>query len=81
MNIKYFDMILHSQYSGVQFNKVKNIGVSECYNEEVTFPCWFLKNVPNLESILIKWSSFREIFSGEQLISTEKETQIIPRLK
>ncbi|KAK2387459.1 hypothetical protein QL285_061248 [Trifolium repens] len=68
MNIKYFDMILHSQYSGVQFNKVKNIGVSECYNEEVTFPCWFLKNVPNLESILIKWSSFREIFSGEQLI-------------
>jgi hypothetical protein len=81
MNIKYFDMILHSQYSGVQFNKVKNIGVGECYNEEVTFPCWFLKNVPNLESILIKWSSFREIFSGEQLISTEKETQIIPRLK
>ncbi|WJX31885.1 hypothetical protein P8452_20272 [Trifolium repens] len=81
MNIKYFDMILHSQYSGVQFNKVKNIGVSECCNEEVTFPCWFLKNVPNLESILIKWSSFREIFSGEQLISTEKETQIIPRLK
>ncbi|GAU51439.1 hypothetical protein TSUD_413390 [Trifolium subterraneum] len=81
MSSKYFDMILHSQYSGIQFNKVKYIGVTECYNEEATFPCWFLKNVPNLESILIGLSSSREIFPGEQLISTEKETQIIPRLK
>ncbi|GAU50630.1 hypothetical protein TSUD_131650, partial [Trifolium subterraneum] len=81
MSSKYFDMILHSQYSGVQFNKVKYIGVSEFYNEDATFPYWFLKNVPNLETILIGWSSFREIFPGEQLISTEKETQIIPRLK
>ncbi|CAJ2639585.1 unnamed protein product [Trifolium pratense] len=81
MNAKYFDMILHSQYSGVQFNKVKKIGVGECYNEEANFPYWFLKNVPNLESMLVQWSSFREIFQGEQPISTEKETQIIPRLK
>ncbi|GAU51483.1 hypothetical protein TSUD_413690 [Trifolium subterraneum] len=81
MNAKYFDMILHSQYLGVQFNKVKHIDVCEFYNEEATFPYWFLKNVPNLESISIAWSSFREIFQGEQLISTEKETQIIPQLK
>ncbi|CAJ2639486.1 unnamed protein product [Trifolium pratense] len=81
MNFKYFDMILHSQYSGVQFNKVNFIGVSECYNEEATFPYWFLKNVPNLKRILVEWSSYREIFKGEQLVSTENETQIIPRLQ
>ncbi|CAJ2639584.1 unnamed protein product [Trifolium pratense] len=81
MNAKYFDMILHSQYSEVQFNKVTHIGVGEFYNEEATFLHWFLKNVPNLESMLVQWSSFREIFQGEQPISTEMETQIIPRLK
>ncbi|KAK2441515.1 hypothetical protein QL285_012805 [Trifolium repens] len=80
MNIKYFDMILHSQYSEVQFNKVTYIGVGEFYNEEATFPHWFLKNVPNLKSMLVQWSSFREIFQGEQPISTGKEIQIIPRL-
>ncbi|XP_045823829.1 uncharacterized protein LOC123916419 isoform X2 [Trifolium pratense] len=81
MNFKYFDMILHSQYSGVQFNKVNYIGVSECYNEEATFPYWFLKNVPNLKTILVKRSFFREIFQGEQLVSTEKETQVLPQIR
>jgi hypothetical protein len=55
--------------------------VGEFYIEEATFPHWFLKNVPNLESMIVQWSSFREIFHGEQPISPEKETQIIPRLK
>jgi hypothetical protein len=81
MNAKYFDMILHSQYSGVQLNKVKKIGVGGFYIEEATFPYWFLKNVPNLNSILVHWSSFREIFQGEQLTSTEKETQVLPRIR
>ncbi|XP_045824890.1 uncharacterized protein LOC123917261 isoform X2 [Trifolium pratense] len=81
MNMKYFDMILHSQYSEVQFNKLTHIGVGEFYNEGATFPHWFLKNVPNLERMLVQWSSFREIFQGEQAIITEMETQIIPRLK
>jgi hypothetical protein len=80
VNAKYFDMILHSQYSGVQLNKVKKIGVGGFYNEEATFPYWFLKNVPNLNNILVHWSSFREIFQGEQLISMEKETQVLPRI-
>ncbi|RHN78626.1 putative P-loop containing nucleoside triphosphate hydrolase, leucine-rich repeat domain, L [Medicago truncatula] len=73
--------ILQSQYSGVQFNNVKHIDVCEFYTEEATFPYWFLKNVPSLESLLVQWSLFTEIFQGEQLISTEKETQISPRLK
>ncbi|CAJ2673478.1 unnamed protein product [Trifolium pratense] len=82
MNIKYFDMILHSKYSEVQFNKANHIGVSEFYNdEEAIFPYWFLKNVPNLQTILVQWSSFKEIFQGEQLVSKEKKTEIIPRLK
>ncbi|PNX58810.1 Rpp4 candidate, partial [Trifolium pratense] len=82
MNIKYFDMILHSKYSEVQFNKANLIGVSEFYNdEEAIFPYWFLKNVPNLQTILVQWSSFKEIFQGEQLVSKEKKTEIIPRLK
>jgi hypothetical protein len=54
--------------------------VGEFYNEEATFPYWFFKNVPNLNNILVQWSSFREIFQGEQLISTEKETQVLPRI-
>jgi hypothetical protein len=81
MNSKYFDMILNSQYSDVQFNKVNHIGVSQFNNEEATFPYLFLKSVPHLESIVIQWCTFREIFQGEQIISTEKKTQIIPQLK
>jgi len=74
-------MILQSQYSGVQFNNIRHIAVCEFYNEESTFPYWFLKNVPNSESLLVQWSSFTEIFQGEQIIRTEKETQISPQLK
>ena len=81
LNSKDFGMILQSQYSGVQFNNIRHIAVCEFYNEESTFPYWFLKNVPNSESLLVQWSSFTEIFHGEQIIRTEKETQISPQLK
>ncbi|XP_039690108.1 uncharacterized protein [Medicago truncatula] len=81
LNKKVFGMILQSQYSGVQFNNVKHITVCEFYNEEATFPYWFLKNVPNSESLLVLWSSFMEIFQGEQIIRTEKEPEISLRLR
>ncbi|XP_024632087.1 uncharacterized protein [Medicago truncatula] len=81
LNDKDFGMILQSQYSGVQFNNIKHITVCEFYNEETTFPYWFLKNVPNCASLLVQWSSFTEIFQGEETIRTEKETQINPQLK
>ncbi|RHN79198.1 putative P-loop containing nucleoside triphosphate hydrolase, leucine-rich repeat domain, L [Medicago truncatula] len=44
LNKKDFGMILQSQYSGVQFNNIKHLAVSEFYNVEATFPYWFLKN-------------------------------------
>jgi hypothetical protein len=53
--------------------------VSQFNNEEATFPYLFMKNVPNLESIVVQWCTFKEIFQGEQILSTEKKT--IPRLK
>ncbi|XP_039690148.1 uncharacterized protein [Medicago truncatula] len=81
LNDKDFGMILQSQYSGVQFNNIKHISVCEFYNEEATFPYWFLKDVPNLETLLVEWSSFTEIFQGEQIIRTEKEPEIIPQLR
>jgi len=81
LNNKDFGMILQSQYSGVQFNNIRHISVCEFYNEEATFPYWFLKNVPNSESLLVQWSSFMEIFQGEQIIRTETEIQISPRLR
>ncbi|XP_039686291.1 uncharacterized protein [Medicago truncatula] len=81
LNKKDFGMILQSQHSGVQFNNIKHLAVCEFYNEEATFPYWFLKNVPNLERLLVQWSSFTELFQGEQIIRTEKEPEIIPRLR
>jgi hypothetical protein len=80
MDIESFDMILHSQYSGVQLNNVKDITLTD-HSEETSFPYWFLKNVPNLKRIIVDSCSLREIFQGEQLINTEKETQIIPQLR
>ncbi|KEH19444.1 Rpp4C4, putative [Medicago truncatula] len=81
LNNTDFGKILQSQYSGVQFNNIKHITVCEFYTEEATFPYWFLKDVPNLETLLVKWSSFTEIFQGEQIIGTEKEPEIIPQLR
>ena len=81
LNNKDFGMILQSQYSGIQFNNVKHITVCEFYNEKATFPYWFLKNVPNFESLSVEWCFFTEVFHGEQTLRTEKETQISPRLR
>jgi len=74
-------MILQSQFSGVQLNNLKHITVCGIYYEEANFPHWFLKNVPNSVSLLVKWCFFTEIFQDEQIIRTKKETQISPRFR
>ena len=74
-------MILQSEFSRVQLNQAKEINASEFYPEKDTFPYWFLKNVPGLESLVFQWSSFTETFQVEKRMSREKEIQISPRLR
>ncbi|XP_061339577.1 uncharacterized protein LOC133286205 [Gastrolobium bilobum] len=81
LNNKDFDILLHNQYSGKLFSKLKSIWVSEFTYEEAPFPYWFLKNVPNLEELAVQWSSFTEIFQDEPLIGEERQIKISTRPK
>ncbi|KAJ1435939.1 P-loop containing nucleoside triphosphate hydrolase [Sesbania bispinosa] len=81
LHSKDFGMILHSQYSEDKFSKLKSLRVSEFTNEEATFPYWFFKNVPNLDKLIVEWSSFTEIFQDKGLIGEEREIKISTQLK
>ncbi|XP_061366129.1 uncharacterized protein LOC133309383, partial [Gastrolobium bilobum] len=79
MNNKDFDVILQSQYSGEHFTELKGITVCQFSDEESTFPYWFMKNVPNLEVLMVQRSSFTEIFQDEPLMGEERQIKISTR--
>ncbi|XP_061354877.1 uncharacterized protein LOC133299438 [Gastrolobium bilobum] len=79
LNKKDFGIILQSQYSGEHFTKLKVIRVCQFTDEKATFPYWFIKNVPNLEELVVEWSSFTEIFQDEPLMGEERQIKISTR--
>ncbi|KAL1368277.1 hypothetical protein AAHE18_02G110100 [Arachis hypogaea] len=75
------EVILQSMYSQHQYDKLELLRVIQFETEGTTFPYWFLENTQNLETLIVEWSSFVEIFHDQSIASEEGQVTISTRLR
>ncbi|MED6121459.1 hypothetical protein PIB30_030304 [Stylosanthes scabra] len=71
------EVIFQSMHSQQQFNKLEFLRVTEFKNEGTTFPYWLLENAQNLESLVVEWSSFTDIFHDQSIACEEGQVVTI----
>ena len=74
--------ILQGGFSLQLINKLKKLQVSDFdEDEQVTFPYWFLQNVPKLESLKIRYIYFKKIFQDQIFVSNIEQSGCRIKLK
>ncbi|XLR06672.1 hypothetical protein S83_034610 [Arachis hypogaea] len=81
VNNNDIDVILQSMYSEDQYNKLERLRVTTFENEGATFPYWFFEKAESLESLIVEWSSFIEIFHDQRVASEDGQVTISTQLR
>ncbi|KAK4270249.1 hypothetical protein QN277_023308 [Acacia crassicarpa] len=74
-------MILQGQFSGDHFSKLDFLCLENFEDEHATFPYWFLQNISTLNKLVVKCSSFKELFREEKPVDDEGKSKTRTRIE